>query len=67
MARKNLKKMTANRMLLNGKLMLKKVAQIATSKKKPKTKVNRAIKSVSFNATRQKMSKTIQRLHLKRK
>ena len=56
MARKDLKKMTTNRMLTNSKRMLKKVEKIATSSKKPKTKVNKAIKSLSFKNTRKKIT-----------
>ena len=37
------------------KRMLKKIEKIATSSMKPKTKVNKAIKSVSFKNTRKKL------------
>jgi len=42
-------------MLTNSKRMLKKVEKIATSSKKPETKVNKAIKSLSFKNTRKKL------------
>ena len=37
------------------KRLLKKIEKIATSSMKPKTKVNKAIKSVSFKNTRKKL------------